>query len=192
MPPGKGAAAELAKVAWADGALAALRHDAAALSIARSTIRAANATSSVALDRTLAALGRLGSSSPSRAAADSLSAIDLSATEGEVFESDWVAASINHLAASNALLLVGDTARALKELTWTDARPAGGGGLIVMLCAGHAYFLRARVEEAQGRNDLAREHYAQFLRRYDSPIPSQRHLVDEARRSLARLSAARN
>jgi len=49
------------------------------------------------------------------------------------------------------------------------------------LFAPFAYYELARIEEAQGRHDLARGHYEQFLRRYDLPGPSHRFLVDEAK-----------
>jgi hypothetical protein len=48
--------------------------------------------------------------------------------------------------------------------------------------------MRARVAEAQGNTRAAGDHYQQFLRRYDSPMPAQRHLVAEARAGLARVS----
>jgi hypothetical protein len=52
--------------------------------------------------------------------------------------------------------------------------------------------MRARIEEAQGNTRSATEHYQQFLRRYDSPMPAQRHLVTEARGALARLTGLRD
>jgi hypothetical protein len=51
-----------------------------------------------------------------------------------------------------------------------------------------AYYELARIEEAQGRNDLARDHYEQFLRRYDLPRPAHQRLVDEAKASLRKLN----
>jgi hypothetical protein len=51
-----------------------------------------------------------------------------------------------------------------------------------------AYLMRARIEEAQGDIQSATDHYQQFLRRYDTPMPTQRHLVDDARAALARLA----
>ena len=50
-----------------------------------------------------------------------------------------------------------------------------------------AYLMLARIEAGQGNVRLARSHYEQFLRRYDSPMPAQQHLVDEARTALADL-----
>ena len=46
----------------------------------------------------------------------------------------------------------------------------------------------ARIAEAQGLKGLAREDYAQFLRRYDSPVPALQPMVDQARRAMAALS----
>jgi hypothetical protein len=40
--------------------------------------------------------------------------------------------------------------------------------------------MRAQIEE-----QLARGYYQQFLRRYDRPVPSQVHLVKEAKAALA-------
>ena len=51
-----------------------------------------------------------------------------------------------------------------------------------------AYLMLARIADAQGDTRSARDHYEQFLRRYDTPMPAQRHLVDEAHTALARLS----
>jgi hypothetical protein len=57
--------------------------------------------------------------------------------------------------------------------------------------ASHAYLERARIEDARGNVPLAQEYYQEFLLRYDMPTPKQRHLVDEARAALARLSGER-
>jgi hypothetical protein len=50
------------------------------------------------------------------------------------------------------------------------------------------YLERARIEDAQGRVELARAHYQQFLRRYDMPTARHRYLAQEATLALARLS----
>jgi hypothetical protein len=46
----------------------------------------------------------------------------------------------------------------------------------------------ASAQDAQGRVELARAHYEQFLRRYDMPTARHRYLVQEATLALARLS----
>ena len=47
---------------------------------------------------------------------------------------------------------------------------------------------RARIEDARGHQAQAQAHYRQFLTRYDMPMPTNRHLVEEANEALARLS----
>ena len=54
-----------------------------------------------------------------------------------------------------------------------------------------AYDRLARIEQAQGRVTLAREHYQQFLRRYDRPVPNLRPLVEQARSALATIEATK-
>lgn len=48
----------------------------------------------------------------------------------------------------------------------------------------------ARIEDARGRVADARRLYRDFLIWYDMPAPAHRHLVEEARTALARLSGA--
>ncbi|HXI19584.1 MAG TPA: hypothetical protein VNH46_00780, partial [Gemmatimonadales bacterium] len=91
--------------------------------------------------------------------------------------------SINRLAEADAFLAVGDTAKATRALVWHEAE-LNGDNLPPQLFAPLAYLRLARIEQAQGRSAAAREHYGQFLRRYDSPVPRLRPLVDEARKAL--------
>jgi tetratricopeptide (TPR) repeat protein len=114
--------------------------------------------------------------------------IDERAREWALLAGDPYAVSVTHMAAANALLAVGDTARAVRCLYWHEAGfPPPGGGLGDQLFAGLAYLKLAQIEEAQGHRDLARGHYEQFLRRYDMPSPAHQHLVTEARAALQRL-----
>ena len=97
--------------------------------------------------------------------------------------------SITHLEASRLLLEQGDTSRAVKLLVWHEADiPLSAAPPRSQMFAGLAYYELARIEEAQGRHDLARGHYEQFLRRYDLPAPSHQYLVDGAKAALGRLS----
>jgi TolA-binding protein len=50
-----------------------------------------------------------------------------------------------------------------------------------------ASLMLARIEDGQSKTASARAHYEQFLRRYDSPMPAQQQLVDEARKAVARV-----
>ncbi|MEO8032707.1 MAG: serine/threonine-protein kinase [Gemmatimonadota bacterium] len=171
-----------AMLAWCDGLLAVLRRDSRGLSAAREAIRRTGVPSALYLDRSLAALNL-----PEKQRADSIE-LDEHAVEGDLGRhSNYpYAMSVNHLAAAQALLAIGDTARAVKQLAWHDA-DSGGLLWIGQLFAARAYLLRAQVEEAQGSGALARRDYEQFLQRYDMPVASQRHLVDEAKAALRRL-----
>jgi hypothetical protein len=92
--------------------------------------------------------------------------------------------SINRLAEADAFLAAGDTARAQRLLVWHEADLIGDN-LTPQLFAPLAYYRLARIEQAQGRLALAREHYHQFLRRYDQPVASLRPVVEQARSALA-------
>jgi TolA-binding protein len=62
-----------------------------------------------------------------------------------------------------------------------------GDNLPPQIFAPFAYLQLAQIEEAQGQTTLAREHYQQFLRRYDEPVPALRPLVEQARTAVAAL-----
>ncbi len=174
-------------LAWADGMVAVIRRDARALEAARVAARQSGAEGAVFLDRSLAAFEH-ALKGEVRLAADSLAALDLAATESELFQPrDPSLRSIDHLAASRWLLELGDTTRAVRLLAWHEANP-GDDAATYARFAPLAYFELARIEQAQGRADLAIEHYQQFLRRYDMPTPAHRHLVDEAKVALRHLT----
>ena len=65
----------------------------------------------------------------------------------------------------------------IRNTEWDESR----------LLAGHCYLELARIEEARGREGLARKYYWQFLKRYDSPVEALRPLVEEARAAYERL-----
>jgi hypothetical protein len=71
-------------------------------------------------------------------------------------------------------------------LTWHEAKL--GEEFQFQVFAPVAYYELARIEEAQGRTEQARDHYQQFLRRYDMAPPAHQHLVDEANAALRRLA----
>jgi tetratricopeptide (TPR) repeat protein len=188
VPPGSSAAKkQAARVAWADGMLALLRRDLHGLAQARLQLRQVEGITAEFSERSLAGL-ELELRGSKEAAAESLAALDLAATDSIVGEPhDPYARSITHLAASRLMLEQGDTTRAVKLLAWHEAGiPASPEPLRWQMFAGLAYYELARIEEAQGRADLAREHYRQFLRRYDFPPPAHQHLVDSAKAALAR------
>jgi hypothetical protein len=96
--------------------------------------------------------------------------------------------AVNRLAAATWLLEAGDTAQAARLLTWHEAAIGAWLWSFTYAVTPLAYLMSARIEEAKGDTRSAARHYEQFLRRYDSPVPEQRHLVDEARAALRRIS----
>jgi hypothetical protein len=54
-----------------------------------------------------------------------------------------------------------------------------------------SFLTRARVEEALGSREAAAFYYEQFLRRYDQPMPSQTHLVEDAKAAVVRLGSGK-
>ena len=182
---GEPAARDRARLAWSDGMLAVLRSDARALAAARAALEHSGDANIGFLDRSLAAFesqlrGR------KRQAADSLWVLDGAATENELLSfHDGYARSIDHLAAAQWLLQLGDTSRAERLLTWHEQdSPAGGTWLFAPL----AYLQLARIADAKGRTAEARASYHQFLMRFSLPVPVLRPLAAEAQAALHRLS----
>ena len=78
--------------------------------------------------------------------------------------------------------------RARLLLRWQEARQWVGWLYILNdVLAAPTYLARARIEETLGNSAQARHYYRHFLRRYDQPMPSQAHLVKEAKAALARI-----
>lgn len=187
LPPGSPAARkQAARVAWADGILAVLRKDLPGLERARLQLQQEEGAAQFR-ERVLAGL-ELELRGAKKAAAESLAALDLSAPDSLIgTPHDPYARSISHLAASRLMLEQGDTTRALKLLAWHQASiPASPESGRFQIFSALAYYELARIEEAQGRTQLAREHYQQFLRRYDLPAPEHQYLVDGAKAALER------
>ena len=173
---------------WLDGFLAFVRRDEPALKRAQESVHQSGHPDANVIERSLEAFGRaLGGDR--RAAA-----LDLVALERECAGNYWdkcgqtVAPNIaaHRLSAATWLLEAGDTAQAKRLLIWHEARffPWNWSFVVRPL----AYLMLARIEEAQGQGPQAKEHYEQFLRHYDSPMPDQQYLVNEARTARARLS----
>jgi tetratricopeptide (TPR) repeat protein len=179
------------RLAWADGMLAVLRRDRPGLADARVRVEQSGDPGADFLGRSLAGF-ELELRGQKHAAAESLATLDLAATDAELWAGarrDPYARSLNHLAASRLLLELGDTTRAIRLLAWHSAHPpASPDPGRFQLFSALAYLALARIEEAQGRADLARNHYEQFLRRYDMPPPAHQYMVDEANAALKRLS----
>jgi len=104
------------------------------------------------------------------------------------WRSPWQMVSINRLNASRWLLAAGDTARATKLLlSCQQASFRLPEFLENLLLVGHCYLELARIEEARGRDALARKYYWQFLKRYDSPVEAHRQMVEDVRAAYARV-----
>lgn len=92
--------------------------------------------------------------------------------------------AVRRLSAATWLLEGGDTVRAARLLTWHEAAIGGWPWSASYAVTPLAYLMLARIEDARGDRRSARADYEQFLRRYDSPMLQQRHLVQEARLAL--------
>jgi hypothetical protein len=184
LPADADSDAERATLAWLDGLVAVTEGDRRGLAAARAAAQNNPAPAAAYIVRTLRAFAlRLGGSAPQ------LGEALVAADAGERWDESGPdmrteVLSINHLAAADAFLAAGDTARAQRLLVWHEA-DFYGDNLTPQLFAPLAYDRLARIEQAQGRIALAREHYRQFLRRYDQPVPSLRPLVEQARSALA-------
>ena len=176
-----------AEVAWIDGLLAATRRDAAALTQARRELRQIRTADVGALDSSLAALAA-DLAGDRRRAIDLLLALEYD--RQRLRNSHPYLTGVNRLTASRWLSAAGDTAKALRLLTWHEAigdsgpQTAHANALLAPL----AYLARARIMEMQGHRDAASALYARFLDNYDAPVPAQQRLVDEARAALTRLT----
>jgi hypothetical protein len=171
---------ELVWTPWYDGLWADAEGNREALKLARGALRADTMPLARSLERSLAAL-EMGLSGKYRPAADSMVALVRAISEGNLCCNGPFDA-VNRLAASRWLLAVGDTVAArtiIGELDLADGRMVYFGGPL--------YLARARMNEALGRKEEARSDYAEFLRRYDLPAETNRHLVQEAREALRRL-----
>jgi serine/threonine protein kinase len=178
-----------AESAWLDGVLAAARRDRASLSAARAALRGVDDPTVRLLDRSLAAFELEMTGARGRAARD-LATLewerpDLS--EDGYDDHPWLL-GVNRLAASRWLLAEGDTIEAARLLVWTDAFALSPGYLRAhSAMASITYLERARITDARGQANMARQYYQEFLRRYDMPAPRHTYLVNEAKLALTRL-----
>jgi TolB-like protein len=187
LPTDEHAEAERMNLVWLDGLLAVVRRDRHTLDAARAAAHLSHDPAARYVERSLRALSYKLDGATARLG-DSLDAAD----RGEQWDDQGAPMrtqilSINRLTEADAFLATGDTARAVKLLYWHEAE-LNGDNLTPQIFAPFAYLQLARIEEAQGQTTLAREHYQQFLRRYDRPIAALQPPVDQARAALARLS----
>jgi hypothetical protein len=179
------------KLAWLDGLLAFARRDRKALAAARRSAGGSGYYQAPSVDRSLAAFERALLGEWKRAGHE-LAALELTCID-QIKSCNGLTPhiAVERLAAAQWLAEAGEVEEARRLLRWHDAEatymPPSLWTLVFAL-GGPTYLARARLEELQGDAGRAREYYLQFLRRYDQPMPSQQHLLEEARVAVARLS----
>jgi TolB-like protein len=184
-------AAARAKLGWYDGILAFTRGDQKGLADARDSVRRTRAVRvAVFNDRSLAAFQLALAGQRGRAGRE-LAQFEWTCANDQSCGLDGYDIAIHRLAAARWLAEEGDVNEAARLLTWHEAAQSGPYWAGTEVTAGLAYRELARIEEARGSTRLSRESYEQFLRRYDRPMPSQAHLVEEAKAALARLQEER-
>jgi hypothetical protein len=179
----------LGSLAWLDGVLGFAVRDRKALQTARESVRQSKHPREDRIDRSLAAFAK-ALAGDRTAAGRELAGMEWPCAIACKSDDEFVTPNIaiHRLAAATWLLQAGDTTQAVRLLQWHEATVAMWAWSFTYAVTPLAYLMLARVEEAQGNARSAEEHYRQFLRRYDSPMPAQRHLVDEARVAVARLA----
>ena len=166
---------ELAMLHYTRGILGALWQDTAALGEARQALGGVDQRLARSAERALAAY-----------------ALQLRGNVAEAVDSLYSVIgreAIHRLSASRWLLAAGDTARAARLLSscqWATRWDTDEWEYALL--AGHCYLELARVEDARGRDGLARKYYWQFLKRYDQPVEAHRQMVEEARAAYDRVT----
>jgi tetratricopeptide (TPR) repeat protein len=183
------------RLAWLDGLLGFARGDRAALRKARRDAMQSGYYQADLVDRSLAAFDHALSGDRKRAGRElaDLEEFCLNDTECNSFTPNG---GVQRLAAGEWLREEGESDRSRRMLqVWSGrGRPPRTGWWFTPYDAalsGPAYLARARLEESYGSPALAREYYQLALRVYNQPMPSQVHLVEEARAGLLRLGTDR-
>jgi hypothetical protein len=176
-------------LAWLDGLSALALRDREALRRARYDSRTSGHPQGEFLDRSLAAYERALREDRAGAGRE-LAALQWSCVVRGCGSRWPVMPNIatDRLAAATWLLESGDTTQASRLLVWYESTEYGWDYAYNWVTTGPAYLLRARIAEARHDTGSTRDCYQQFLRRYDSPMPVQRHLLDEGLAGLARVS----
>jgi tetratricopeptide (TPR) repeat protein/TolB-like protein len=200
LPAELAAVSTAARLPWLDGLLAYTRGDRQGIAQARRALR--QRPLPTAADLREAARAKTSFNDRSLAAFDKALAGDRSAAGRALAELEWECAglwtcgvgnydlAVHHLASARWLLAAGDTAQAARLLRWHESFQPDSYWNGTLVLTPLAYLESARIEDARGDTAEAREHYRQFLRRYDAPLRSQRHLVEDARQALDRLSSS--
>jgi hypothetical protein len=182
-----------AEMLWLDGLLAFTRQDRLALASTRAALGRMQDPGAGIAAHTLGAMDLALTGSMAKAA-ESLAALQGEQSERTYQDIQLLPSllPVGRMLAARWLTTVGDTAQALRLLAWNDAFFLHLGSRFSSILSGPVSLERARLEEAHGQAEPARAHYERFLRLYDLPVPAQRHLVEEAKAALRRLSGQRD
>jgi tetratricopeptide (TPR) repeat protein len=183
------------RLAWLDGLLGYARGDRRAIEGARRAAARSGYSQAKVVDRSLGAFD-LALAGDRASAGRDLAMLEEQCADNENCGMGFTPhIAVERFAAAQWLHEAGEMDRAARLLRWQDAWVVGGGffwGFSEVL-EGPTQLLRGRLEEARegGQPERARRFYQRFLQLYDSPLPAQAHLVDEARGALARLERKR-
>ena len=176
-----------AELAWLDGVLAVTRHDRDGLVKARERLRLTDTVSTDLLDRTLGAF-EADFSGERALAARTLASTNWQNPDLLVpgYGAHPYVIAVSRLTAARWLAEEGALADADRLLMWFEAMWAQDGYRPARRVLGPlAVIERARIAARQYRRADAARSYAEFLRRYDAPVPAHAPLAEEARRALA-------
>jgi TolB-like protein len=175
-----------AELDWLDGLLSFERGDRSGLADARTRLAASASATGEILHRSLAALER-GLLGDRAGAAETLAELNRDDPDRPApeYEAHPYLIAVSRLTAARWFRETGRPADAVTPLMWFDAWWAYDGYRSARrVLAGPASLERARVAAMQGDDTVARQRYAEFLQRYDAPVPALRPLVEEARRAV--------
>ncbi len=187
----EGARFSRVRLAWLDGVLGLARGDRRAIGTARADAAGSRWEQRSQLDlvvRSLAALER-GVAGDRKRAGRELAGLEEYCVGHENCGSLVPDIAIQRFVAAQWLGEAGEVEQARRLLRWQEAPWLGWPWTLGVALGGPTYLARARLEETLRDSARAREHYQQFLRRYDRPILPHAHLVEEAKGALSRLKA---
>jgi serine/threonine-protein kinase len=180
--------ASRSRQSYLDGLLAVARRDSAGIAAVRAGL--ASFKDSVDLDQVFAAF-ELERRGDVRGAAALLREQDMRVANGLVSAArvgnDAMFGSVNRLILSQWFATIGDTATAVSLLNYFDNFASGVTFDAAATLGSLAMLQRARLADGQRKCEQAKQSYEEFRRRYDMPVAKQKHLVDDANASLARL-----
>jgi TolB-like protein len=187
----------MAELAWLDGIRAYAERNLAALTQARRVLTGSNAKHAALLRTSLQSFEHHAGGNRTEATR-LLTKLEWDFAERRGYLSTMrfhpYLSAVHRPAAARWLGEAGDTLQALRLLSWYEAILAGDGdrrsarvGVANRTVAPIAMYERARLEDALGRVADARDHYRDFLERYDLPPAQHVAMVERSRAALQRL-----